>query len=111
MVPLEYDGNTVLNDQNLDWPPFYNSNDENYPLLYRLLQIDELRQRYLAHKSDFGRIKSENSHPQISYWHNCTDLVEGGPNSKHPFGQFNYGDGLVMDAMADRYDFLAMLLK
>ena len=39
MVPLEYDGNTVLNNQNLDWPPFYNSNDENYPLLYNFCKL------------------------------------------------------------------------
>ena len=109
MVPLEYDGNTVLNNQNLDWPPFYNSNDANYPLLYRLLQIDELRQRYLAHyRVILEELNPENSHPQILYWHNfITDLVESDPNSIYPFGQFNYETDLLMDAMADRYDFLS----
>ena len=76
---------------------------------YRLLQIDELRQRYLAHyRVILEELNPENSHPQISYWHNfITDLVEGDPNSIYPFGQFNYETDLLMDAMADRYDFLS----
>jgi hypothetical protein len=49
MYPLEIDGNSILGNKNLDWGPFYHVNDENYPLLSRLLTIPELRQRYLAH--------------------------------------------------------------
>ena len=73
------------------------------------MQIDELRQRYLAHyRVILEELNPENSHPQISYWHNfITDLVEGDPNSIYPFGQFNYETDLLMDAMADRYDFLS----
>jgi hypothetical protein len=48
-VTLEYDGNSVMAQQHISWSPFYHAAEENYPLLYRLLQIPELRQRYLAH--------------------------------------------------------------
>ncbi|MCC7502106.1 MAG: lamin tail domain-containing protein, partial [Flavobacteriales bacterium] len=45
----EYDGNSILENQNVTWGPFYHATDPNYPLLYKLLQVPELRQRYLAH--------------------------------------------------------------
>lgn len=45
----EYDGNTVLDNGNLNWTPFYHQSNVNYPLLNRLLAVPELRQRYLAH--------------------------------------------------------------
>ena len=48
-VTLEYDGNSVMADAHVGWDPFYHADEENYPLLYRLLQVPEMRQRYLAH--------------------------------------------------------------
>jgi len=48
-TPLEMDGNSVLGNKNLEWGAFMNEKNENYPLLDRLLEIPELRQRYLAH--------------------------------------------------------------
>ncbi len=49
MVPLEYDGNSALITQTQTWAAFYHADDANYPLLYRLMQVPEYRQRYLAH--------------------------------------------------------------
>jgi len=49
MTPQEFDGNSVMDPQHDTWDPFYNETDANYPLMYRLFQVDELRQRYLAH--------------------------------------------------------------
>ena len=49
MTTQEIDGNSILGTQALNWSPFYNADDDNYPLLYRVMQVDELRQRYLAH--------------------------------------------------------------
>jgi hypothetical protein len=49
MVPLEYDGNTTMEFAYAFWSPFYNENDSNFPLLYKLLQVRKYRQRYLAH--------------------------------------------------------------
>ncbi len=49
IVPLEYDGNTILEPMNANWGAFYNQNDTRYPLLNRLLAVPTIRQRYLAH--------------------------------------------------------------
>ncbi|HEX5111636.1 MAG TPA: CotH kinase family protein [Saprospiraceae bacterium] len=48
--PLEYDGNSAfLTDATTSWSPFKNVTNVNYPLLNKLLNIPEWRQRYLAH--------------------------------------------------------------
>lgn len=49
LVPLEFDGNSVLSGQSQNWSPFYRADDPNFPLMHRLMQIPEYRQRYLAH--------------------------------------------------------------
>lgn len=49
MVPLEYDGNSVLVTESQNWGPFYHANNVNYPLLNKLMQVPAYRQRYLAH--------------------------------------------------------------
>ena len=49
LTPLEYDGNSSFNSRGVSWSPFYNADNANFPLLYRLLNNSELRQRYLAH--------------------------------------------------------------
>lgn len=51
-TPLEYDGNsTFLSNaaNSVNWGPFKNAMNVNYPLLNKLLNIPEYRQRYLAH--------------------------------------------------------------
>ncbi len=51
-TPLEYDGNStfVVNlATSPTWGPFKNVSNVNYPLLNKLINIPELRQRYLAH--------------------------------------------------------------
>ncbi|MBK7094098.1 MAG: CotH kinase family protein [Saprospiraceae bacterium] len=49
---MEYDGNTSFQTNaatSTNWGPFKNASNQNYPLLYKLLNIPEYRQRYLAH--------------------------------------------------------------
>jgi len=46
---LEIDGNSSLSIKNATWDLFYNEDNINYPLMNRLFQVPELRQRYLAH--------------------------------------------------------------
>jgi hypothetical protein len=51
-TPLEYDGNSTFQSNlatSSSWGPFKNATNANYPLLNKLLNIPELRQRYLAH--------------------------------------------------------------
>ncbi len=49
MAPLEYDGNSMMRSRNIGWGPFFRIQDDNYPLVNRLLNVPALRQRYLAH--------------------------------------------------------------
>jgi len=49
MVPLEFDGNSVLTTQTQNWSPFYRADNANFPLMNRLMQVPAYRQRYLAH--------------------------------------------------------------
>jgi hypothetical protein len=49
-TPLEYDGNSTFeSNAATTWTPFKNATNVNYPLLNKLLNIPEWRQRYLAH--------------------------------------------------------------
>lgn len=51
-TPLEYDGNSTFQSNaatSSNWGPFKNSTNNKYPLLYKLMNITEFRQRYLAH--------------------------------------------------------------
>lgn len=50
--PFEYDGNSTFLTSaatSTSWTPFKNVTNANYPLLNKLLNIPEWRQRYLAH--------------------------------------------------------------
>ena len=109
MVPLEYDGNTVLMEQHATWGPFYNANDENYPLLHRLLQVPEIRQRYLAHyRVMLEEINPANIHPMVNYWSDfISDMVENDPHAIYPFGQFNNETDELLDVIETRYNHLA----
>lgn len=50
IMPIEYDGNSAMSAQFASqWSPFYNADDQAFPLLNILLNVPELRQRYLAH--------------------------------------------------------------
>ena len=51
-MPIEYDGNSGFQANaatSTNWGPFKNVNNVNYPLLNKLVNIPEWRQRYLAH--------------------------------------------------------------
>jgi hypothetical protein len=49
LVPLEYDGNSVMRGMAATWSIFNKETDVKFPLASRLLKEPELRQRYLAH--------------------------------------------------------------
>lgn len=109
MVPLEYDGNTVMDDQNGDWDPFFHADDENYPLLYRLLDVPELRQRYLAHLRVLIEdvMNPETFNPELQEWADMIDgLVNEDPKKLYTYNAFlNDVEGL-QEWAEDRYTFL-----
>ncbi|MCC6462940.1 MAG: CotH kinase family protein [Saprospiraceae bacterium] len=49
ITPLEYDGNSAMEANLVNWSPFYNETKVNYPLLNKVLAVPAWRQRYLAH--------------------------------------------------------------
>lgn len=49
LTPIEYDGNSILENAALTWSPFKNETNANYPLLNKILAVPQWRQRYLAH--------------------------------------------------------------
>lgn len=109
MVPLEYDGNSVMVDDHVNWSPFYNANEPNYPLLYRLLQIPELRQRYLAH---LRTIIDESF--DVNYINNWIDgmqpmidpIVQADPKKLYSYNAFVSGLDEIEDFIADRKNVL-----
>jgi spore coat protein CotH len=63
MVPIEFDGNSVLVTESANWGVFYHADDVDYPLLNKLLAVPSYRQRYLAH---YRTIISELVDPALS---------------------------------------------
>ncbi|MFT7209665.1 MAG: spore coat protein CotH [Flavobacteriales bacterium] len=109
MVPLEYDGNTVMEDANVNWSVFYNASNENYPLLYRMLQVEEYRQRYLAHV----RVMLEDTmNPDLTQeildaWSAMIDLsVEEDPKKIYNYNQFVNEVANLQEWAEDRHDYL-----
>ncbi|MFM1933069.1 MAG: hypothetical protein RL226_2372, partial [Bacteroidota bacterium] len=105
MHPLEYDGNTVMEDANVNWSPFYHADNSNYPLLYRLMQVPELRQRYLAH---MRTLLSEALNPdvlneEIETWANFIDaLVAADPKKLYTYNQFLSEVNALQDWVEER---------
>ena len=94
LTPLEYDGNSVLQNNNISWPPFYNANKINYPLLNKLLNVPQWRQRYLDH---LRTIIEEELNPATAFtvidnYKNQIDaLYQGDPKKLYTYAQFNTG--------------------
>lgn len=92
LTPLEYDGNSVLANQNLTWSPFYNETKVNYPLLNRILAVPMWRQRYLAH---LRTIIEEEMNPATcnaildNYKAMIDPYVQADPKKLYSYAQFN----------------------
>jgi hypothetical protein len=91
MTPLEYDGNSVLVEESDNWGVFYHSDDENYPLLHKLLQVPEFRQRYLAHMRTVidESLNLLDTEAFLTFWSNFIDAqVESDPKKIYTYNQF-----------------------
>ncbi|MDA7502320.1 CotH kinase family protein, partial [Chitinophagales bacterium] len=109
MVPLQYDGNSVMAANKSDWGLFYNADDANYPLLNLMLQVPEWRQRYLAHirvlMADI--FDSEMIAEKIAaYDEHISDLVQADTKKIYNFNQFKNEQGRLVDFVDDRTVFL-----
>lgn len=64
LVPIEYDGNSAMDDGLATrWNPLYKMNEANFPLMNKLFNIPELRERYLAH---YRTIMEESLKPDVA---------------------------------------------
>ncbi len=109
MTPLEVDGNNVMNPNNVGWSPFYNEENENYPLLNRLLSIPTYRQRYLAHLRTLLEEVFEPSFAatQIDeYISEIDSFVQFDPKPLYEYSDFLNEIQILKDFHQVRYDFL-----
>jgi len=109
IMPMEYDGNSVLSDQNLTWDLFRNENDERFPLMNRMLAVPSIRQRYLAHVrvilSDY--FNSAYVDPLIDSWAaQIDDDIQADPKKFYTYAQFTTAVTSLKQAVATRRDFL-----
>ncbi len=109
MVPLEFDGNSVMDPNKVTWSPFYNETNANYPLMNKLFAIPGLRQRYLAH---LRTLVNETFEPSIAnakideYAQFIDAAVQADPKKLYTYNQFTSGVTELKDFVTDRYNFL-----
>lgn len=111
LLPLEYDGNSTMENNLVDWSPFKRADDECFPLVYRLMQVPEFRQRYLAHCrtiiNDYMDI--DMIHEKIDFYADLiNDLEANDPIGDQLFSYNQYLNGInqVKNFFEDRRDFL-----
>jgi hypothetical protein len=111
-TPLEYDGNSsFLTNQatSNSWGPFKNVNNVNYPLLNKLLNIPECRQRYLAHYRTILQetFTTANANALIdSLDAQIRTLVNNDTKKLYPFNQYTSGISSLKTFVQNRRNFL-----
>lgn len=91
LTPLEFDGNSVMASSAVTWSAFYNATKVNYPLLYKMLQVPEWRQRYLAHlRTIISESLDATSTAQLldNYKLQIDALVQSDPKKLYTYSQF-----------------------
>lgn len=94
MTTQEIDGNSVLGSQNLNWSPFYHADNANYPLMNRLFQVPDLRQRYLAHLRTIisdEMVQAEFTQLTNTYKNLIDTVVQNDPKKLMTYLQFTNG--------------------
>ena len=112
LMPLEVDGNSVMSNNFVEWGIFYREDDERWPLMNRMLQNPEIRQRYLAH---MRTILAEHFvvpavHAQIDEFAALLDQrVQDDPKALYDYQEFLTGVDDVKQFVTDRAAFIAGL--
>jgi spore coat protein CotH len=109
MTPLEYDGNSVMESMAQNWSVFYNANNANYPLLNRLLNNAEWRQRYLAHFRTLIQDEMDTTtlFPLIDDYVSLIDtIVQNDPKKLYSYAQFNSGVAGVKSFIRNRRNYV-----
>ena len=109
VVPLEYDGNSVMGNMTSTWIPFLKENDTKFPLMNRLFKVPELRQRYLAHVRTIIEEDLDAAYygPLIDFYHNMIDsLVQTDPKKIYTYNEFVNGKNTLKNYLANRRNYL-----
>lgn len=107
--PLEYDGNSCLESRYASWSPFYNATSSKYPLLYKLLNIPEYRQRYLAH---YRTILAERFNPDFmndlidETAARIDDYIQADPKKMMSYSEFTTAVSTLKSIVSSRYNYL-----
>jgi hypothetical protein len=105
IVPMEYDGNSVLGDRAIAWAPFFREANANFPLINRLLAVPSIRQRYLAHVrvilNDY--FTPGYADPKIDIWADLIDaMVQDDPKKFYTYPQFQLAITSLKQAIITR---------
>ncbi|HAQ38752.1 MAG TPA: hypothetical protein DCX89_09620 [Saprospirales bacterium] len=109
---LEYDGNTTFVSNaatSSSWGPFKNATNAKYPLLYKLLGIPELRQRYLAHYRTIlnETFTTANATALVNELHSqIGTLVASDPKKLYSTAQYTNGYPGLISFVTNRRNFL-----
>ncbi len=109
-VPFEYDGNSTFQAMAATtWTPFKNATNVNYPLINKLLNIPEWRQRYLAHYRTIlnETFTTANANALIDAMDaQIGDLVEADPKKLYSNFQYTTGIPALKTFVNNRRNFL-----
>ncbi len=109
LVPMEYDGNSVLGNRAVSWDLFYNEDDDNFPLLNRMLAVPSIRQRYLAHVRTIldDYFTPEFTTPRIDAWAELIDqMVQDDPKKFYTYAEFQASISSLKQAIVNRRNVL-----
>lgn len=112
MTSLEYDGNSTFQSNfatSSNWGPFKNVSNVNYPLLNKLLNVPEWRQRYLAHYRTIltETFTTANANALIDEMHNQIGaLVASDPKKLYTTNQYNTEYNALKTFVSNRRNYL-----
>ena len=110
LMPMEVDGNSVMVNSNVNWSPFYHEDDPDFPLMNRMLQNSEIRQRYLAHLRTIlsEHFVVQSMHDRIDEFAATLDQrVQDDPKKIYSYNQFLNGVNNLKTYLTNRHDFLS----
>jgi len=109
IVPMEYDGNSVLGNQAINWAPFYRDDDARFPLINRMLAVSSIHQRYLAHVrvilNDY--FTPAYADAKIDAWADLIDVaVQADPKKFYTYNEFQTAVSELKQAIVTRRNIL-----
>ncbi len=109
LTPIEFDGNSVMASNALNWGVFYNVTNANYPLLNKLLTVPAIRQRYLAHFRTIIQEEMNGANCDAildNYKAQIDALVQSDPKKLYTYNQFVAEETALKDWMESRVNYL-----